>query len=158
MSFILVEPGVGGTVPRIVEKDLAGGYAALGGALLLVNGSGQYAECGADPALVAAVANSAGGADTSGFNILGRKEFPSNRMQGIAVQGFRVFKAKYLGTLPGADGGTYGVTRDSDSFWKVDFAKTGGTARVTLVGRQTQSPENQPYVLVSFLAANVMPI
>lgn len=157
MSFrgpILAAP-VGIAVPLILERALAAGYASGQGALLLVNGSGQFAECGADPALIAAVANTPGGADTSGFNILGRREFPPNMMQGIYVGNNTRFMFPYMGTLPGADGATYGVTKDADGFWKMDFSKTGAAARVTLVGRETNAPENQPYVFGTFLVANV---
>lgn len=158
-GFILAATDtVGAQIPRIVERALAAGYASGQGALLLLNGSGQFAECGADPALIAAVANGPGGTDTSGFNILGKKEFPPGYMQGISVASGVKFLSPYMGTLPGADGGTYGVTKDSDGFWKVDFSKTAGSARCTLLGRETNAPENQPYVIVSFLAANVQPI
>lgn len=152
MSFKLANPD-GQTAPPIVERNLATGSAFPQGSLLLVNGSGEYAECGADPASIAAVAATPCGADTSGFNILGRKEFPSGRMQGINVTG-QVFRARYVGTLPAADGGSYGVVKDTDDAWKVDFAETVAT-RVKLVGRLTNSPENQPEVLVEFLPANI---
>lgn len=142
------------SIPRTVERALAAGYAEEKGALLLINGSGQYAPCGADPALIAAVAESGGGADTSGFNILGRKEFPSGFMQAISVDEHLTFRAKYIGALPAADGAAYGVIRDSDGIWKVDFNDTVAT-RLKLVGRLTDSPENVPEVLVQFLPANI---
>jgi hypothetical protein len=52
------------------------------------------------------------------------------------------------------DGGSYGVVKDSDGKWKVDFSDTTAT-RVKLVGRRTNSPENLPQVIVTVLAANV---
>jgi hypothetical protein len=68
-----------------------------------------------------------------------------------------LFRAKYVGSLPAADGGSYGVVKDSDGFWKVDFTDTTAT-RVKLVGRLTNAPENVPEVLVTFLAANLQDI
>jgi len=156
MSFILADAGPGGTIPDIVERPLASGYAEEQGALLVVNGSGEYAACGADPPLIAAVANTPGGTDTAGFNILGHKEFPPGYMQGINVANGRMFRARYAGTLPAADGGQYGVVRDTDGLWKVDFDEVTDT-RVTLVGRETNSPESQPYVFVRVLPAFVQP-
>lgn len=138
---------------RVIELPQAAASLYLSGALLLVNGSAQFAECGADPASICAVAASDAGTDTSGFNILGTKGFPPGYMQGYYIKGRR-FRAKYFSTLPGADGGLYGVVRDTDSLWKVDFSETVNT-RLKLVGRLTNSPENQPEVLVTFLDANV---
>lgn len=155
MSFQLAHPD-GVAVPRIVEKTLAAGYAALEGALLLANASDEFAETGADPASIAAVAVAPGGTDTSGFNRFGKKEFPPGKMQGIALSGI-VFSARYVGTLPGANGANYGVVRDTDTYWKVDFAETVNT-RLKLVDRRTASPENIARVLVIFLTANIQVI
>jgi hypothetical protein len=155
MSFVLADTPHG-SVPRMPERALAAGSSFLQGALLTVNGSGQYAECGADPALIAAVAATPCGTDATGFNILGKKEFPPGYMQGINVDPEYRFRAKYIGTLPAADGGSYGVVKDADGLWKVDFTDTTAT-RVKLVGRLTNSPENVAQVIVSFLAANVQP-
>ena len=50
----------------------------------------------------------------------------------------------------------YGVTKDADGLWKVDFAKTGLTARVKLISKEwTEAPLNRNRVEVVFLAANV---
>lgn len=152
MSFKLASNPTDSTVP-IVERDLPASTTFTQGSLLVVNGSGQYAECGADPASIAAVAATPAGV-TAGFTTLTRQEFPPNKMQGINVGNEAVFRANYIGTLPAADGGVYGVVRDSDLKWKVDFTDTTNT-RVKLVGRLTNSPENQPEVLVKFIAANI---
>jgi hypothetical protein len=144
----------GQSVPPTKELPVAAAASFKKGALLLVNGSGQFAECGADPAAIAAVANSAYEADATGFSHLGRSEFPPGYMQGTKVQDEQEFVAKYVGTLPAADGGSYGVIRDTDGEWKVDFAETVAT-RVKLVGRRTTAPENIPRVIVSVLPANV---
>lgn len=152
MSFQLAHP-VGTAVPRIVQKPLAGGYAALEGALVLADASDNWAECGADPAAIGGVALSAGGTDTSGFVRFGKKEFPPGYMQAIIWDPLYVFSARYIGGLPAANGASYGVVKDSDSYWKVDFTDTTAT-RVTLVDRRTNSPENIARVLVRPLVAN----
>lgn len=152
MSFKLADTehmGIG----RVIELPQAPGSAYELGALLLVNGSAQFAECGADPASIAAVALSGAGTDASGFNILAVKGFPPGYMQAAYIKN-RKFRARYVGALPAADGGVYGVVKDSDGLWKVDFTDTIAT-RVKVVGRLTNSPENLPEVLVTFLDANV---
>lgn len=143
-----------GMTPPIREKAVAAAAVFEAGALLLVDGAGKYAECGADPAAIAAVAESAYGPDTSGFNRLGTKGFPPGYMQGCLVAREQPFTAEYVGALPAANGGSYGVVRDSDNRWKVDFTDTTNT-RVKLVNRLTDSPENRNRVEVVFLAANV---
>jgi hypothetical protein len=156
MSFILADTDSLG-VGRIVEKPVAAAQAWERGALLVANGTDQWTECGADPALIAAVAESAAGADTSGFNILGRKEFPANFCQAAAVQNNRRFRARFIGSVPGNDGGLFGVVKDADNLWKVDFTDVVNT-RVKLISRFTLSPESQPEVLVEFLAANIQQV
>lgn len=155
MSFQLAHPD-GIRVPRTVEKNLAAAQAFLEGALLLADASDNYAECGADPASIAGVSVSAAGADTSGFNRFAKKEFPPGKMQAIALTGI-VFSARYIGGLPAANGASYGVVRDSDLYWKVDFTETVNT-RLKLVDRRTNSPENIARVLVIFLTANIQVI
>jgi hypothetical protein len=156
VSFQLAHPGdpAGGKgVPRIVHKNLAAAQAFNAGALLLADASDNYAECGANPAAIAAVAISGAGTDTSGYVRFGKKEFPPGTMQGIVVNG-TVFTARYLGALPAANGASYDVLRDSDVDWKVNFASSAN-ARVKLLDRRTSSPENIARVLVIVLAANV---
>lgn len=140
----------GEKVPEIDERDLAAGAAFNPGALLVVDANGDYAECGADPAAVAAVAANGAGADTTGFIRTGMKEFPPGRMVATLVKNNQKFRAKYVGTLPAADGGSYGVVLDADGDWKVDFDEVT-TLVVKLVGRLTDAPLNQPYVEVVFL-------
>lgn len=156
MSFQIAHPK-GVAVPRIVTRPLAAAQAFLTGALVLIDGNGAVAECGADPAAIAGVALAPCGADASGFNILGKKEFPPGYMQVAAISEEQTFTAKYVGSLPAADGGAYGVVKDSDGAWKVDFSDTTAT-RVRLVDRRTTSPENIARVVVKFLAANVQTI
>lgn len=151
MTFVLAETQ-DTAVPRVIERSQAAGSAYLRGSLLLINASNEFAECGADPAVICAVSESGAGADASGYNPLAVKGFPPGKMQGTVVKG-QTFRARYVGTLPAADGGSYGVVKDSDGKWKVDFAEVVNT-RLKLVGRLTNSPENQPEVLVRFLDAN----
>jgi|SRR3982751_2449359 len=145
------------SIPRTKEKALAAGAAFKLGALLLVNANDEYAECGADPALIAAVSESAAGASTEIGNRLGKEEFPPGRMQGTAVQDEVEFRARYVGALPGAVGGSYGVVKDADGFWKVDFTDAVNT-RVKYVRNYGLSPENLPEVGCIVLAANVQVI
>ena len=154
MSFQLAHLE-GGGMPRTLEKAVAAAQAFEGGALLLMDANGQWAECGADPAAIAAVAITGYGPDTTGFVRTGKKEFPPGYMQGISVANEKLFSAEYVGALPAADGGVFGVGRDTDGRWKVDFAETTAT-RVKLVNRSwTQAPLNKNRVVVAFLQANV---
>ncbi len=152
MSFQLAYPN-GLKVPRIVEKSLAAAQAFEAGALLVADASDNWAECGANPASIGAVSISPAGTDSTGYVRFGKREFPPGKMQGIALTG-EFFTAKYLGGLPAANGASYGVVRDTDLFWKVNFADTTNL-RVKLVDRRTASPENIARVVVNFLAANV---
>src|SRR5688500_14218353 len=127
-----------GHTPVIREKDVAAGADFLKGALLLMDATGKWAECGADPAAIAAVSESGFGVDSTGFVRTGKREFPPGRCQATLVANEQEFHAEYVGTLPAADGGSYGVVRDTDSRWKVDFAETVNT-RLKLVGRLTDS-------------------
>lgn len=125
---ILAQPsgGSGGKIPQTVEKTIASGYSEVQGALLQQSATNTWEATGSDPVQVAAVALTPGGADTSGYNILGRKEFPPLSMQGILPRGQR-FLFPYMGSVPAAvDGSTYGATRDTDGYYKIDFNKLGG--------------------------------
>lgn len=154
MSFQLAHPKGGAQgVPRVVEKPLAAGQAGNTGALMLADASDNWAECGADPAAIGGVALSGFGADAGGFNILGKKEFPPGKLECFALEGLE-FTAKYVGALPAANGGSFGVIRDTDGDWKVDFNDTTAQ-RVKLIDRRTASPENVGRVVVSFIAANI---
>jgi hypothetical protein len=145
------------SIPRVQERALAAGSAFKAGALLLVNANNEYAECGADPVAIAAVALTGAGASTEIGNRLGKEEFPPGFMQATAVQDEVVFRAKYVGALPAAVGGSYGVIKDADGFWKVDFNETVAT-RLKYIRSFALSPENLPEVAVVFLAANVQVI
>jgi hypothetical protein len=142
--------------PKTKERPLAAAAAGRRGDLLVVDANGAYATAGANPAAVAATAASDYGPDTSGFNHLGQKGFPPGYLQGHSVANDQPFLAHYMGALPAADGGTYGVTLDADGEWKVDFNKNAANQRVKLVSlKPTESPTNRNQVEVVFLAANV---
>jgi hypothetical protein len=142
------------SIPRVKEKPLASGSSFNKGALLVVNGSDQFAECGADPASVAAVALSGAGASTEIGNHLGTSEFPPGFVQGQSVMEGTEFRCGYVGTLPAVAGGSYGVVRGADGLWRVDFAEV--TALVVKYLRSLAgSPENLPEIIVTFLPAVV---
>ena len=154
MSFRLAYPQ-GIHVPRVVKNPLAAAQTFNFGALLLEDGSGNWAECGANPTSIGGVALSGAGADTSGFNRFARVEFPPNYMEAMSVVNQVPFACLYMGTLPAQAGATYGVTRDTDSNWKVDFTKNAANQRVTLLDiTWTGAPESQKYVVVAVLPAN----
>lgn len=125
IGFQLARPsaGSGGKIPLTLARPIVAGYAEAQGAPLIVDGTGNFAACGADPDTIAAISLTPGGADTSGFNILGRKEYPALEMQGISIRGSQRFLAPYMGALPAVVGGAFGITRDVDGVWKVDFNK-----------------------------------
>jgi hypothetical protein len=87
----------------------------------------NYAECGADPDVIDAISLAPCGADTSGFNILAKKEFPPGRMQGTTLKD-TYWRTTYIGTKPTATGGSYGIVKDTDNEWKVDFSDTTNVA------------------------------
>ncbi len=155
MAFYLAHPD-GVAVPRTIEKSLAVDEAFPTGSLLLEDGDGNFAECGADPAAIAAVSVSGAGPDTSGFNRFAELGFPPGKMQGIAVKDM-VFKADYVGALPDADGGDYGVIYDATLGWCVDFAEVGSTP-VRLVNREPLPLGGIDQVLVRFNDSFVQPI
>lgn len=144
------------SVPRVRELPVAATEEAfLRGAPLVRDSDGAWAECGADPAAIGGFAETDYGIDTSGFRRIPRGEFPPGYMQASLVTDEQVFRATYTGTLPAADGGSYGIVKDGTTGdWSVDFSDTTNT-RVKLVGRLTGSPIGQPEVLVVVLPAIV---
>lgn len=146
MSFQLAYPK-GARVPRIVTLDLADSQAFESGALVVSDTDGLCAECAADPDLVGGIALAPCGTDSSGFNILAKKEFPPGKMQVAALETDLVLTCEYVGALPAANGGSYGAVRDTDNKWKLDFNETSA-ALFVLVGRRTDAPENIARVVV----------
>lgn len=153
MSFITARLRSQST-PKIREKAVAVGQVFSLGALLLVDSNGAYAECGADPAAIAAVAESDFGPDLSGFNRLNVSGFPPGYMQATSIESEQAFHAEYVGALPAAPGGSYGVVRDTDGRWKVDFGETTAT-RLKYVKPWGEAPLNRNRVVVIFLPSVV---
>lgn len=154
MSFFAARLQARGGTPRTRELPVAPSQAFYRGALLVRDSNGAWAECAANPASVGGIANSDFQADTTGFSHLGRSEFPPGYMQATEVSDEQPFLVKYVGTLPAADGASYGVVRDTDGLWKVNFANTTNLV-VKLLDRRTNSPENVGLVEVVFLPAVV---
>lgn len=153
MSFRQAGLAPGGAQPPTLHLPVAAGQAWEKGALLIADANGQWAECGADPAAVGAVAANAYGADTSGFVRTARKEFPPGEMVAVLVGGLVPFRAKYVGSLPAVTGGSFGVIRDTDGLWKVDFNEvTALRVKVAPNGlRLASAPFNRNEVIVFFL-------
>lgn len=94
------------------------------GALLTVDAQDEYVEAGADPAIVQAIALHGYGANTTGFGAIGgRREFPAGRCVAVGARGQR-FRARYTGT-PAL--GAFGVVRDANGDWLVDFTDAVAT-------------------------------
>jgi hypothetical protein len=158
MSFIVAKAR-SQSIPRVrVRPTVSGGSWALG-SLLLLNASGEWAECGADPALIGAVSEHPVGAGSGALAPIGRQEFPPNEAIGSLVDNEQTFHCDYAGTLPSVVGGTFGVTRGADGIWRVDFAKSAANQRVKLVSiDETAAPLSRRRVTVVFLAANVQSV
>ena len=155
MSFRLANL-VAGKTPVVRELATADAYAEDYGALVIVDGSGNFAACGADPASVAAVALGSVGLATP-FSILGKSGFPPGRLQGASVANGVPFIAKYVGSK-GTIESQYGVVRDTDGLWKVDFTETG--AKVVNYLRDMSADNLGPVdeVLVTFIDSVVQPL
>lgn len=157
MSFVFATGGLGqGTyVPRTVEKNLPAGAAYEAGSPVVVTANDEYAEAGVDPAIIAGFSLFACGPDTTGYVRFSRREFPVGKMNVIQAKD-TLWHAEYVGALPAVQNGTFGITKSADGKWRVDFAKTGVAARVTLITPTwTQSPLNRGRVFVRVLDANV---
>lgn len=154
MSFKLAS-AAGDSLPRIIERGIATSYSEEEGAVLKVT-AGEYVGVGTDGvAAIAGVAVTPGGADTSGYNILGRREFPALKMQAVWPGPGILFRAKYVGTL-GTVGEKYALLRDTDNLYKVDFNDTGNDAVVYVGLCPTDLPSGQNDVLVTFLQSVVV--
>lgn len=122
MSFRPAKLSPGGSTPKVLEKVTKASDTWPNGALLKVNTSGEFEECGADPTVVGAVSLSGNGNSLS-YGTLRTDGFPPGYCQGALVVNKQPFLAKYVGTK-GTPGSQYGVVVDSDGLWKVDFAET----------------------------------
>lgn len=166
VGFQLASPskGSGGKMPRTFERTIATGYAEAQGALVYIDASNTIVACGADPTLIAGVAVTPGGTDTpsvvaeGGFNILGRKEFPPLSMQAFSIGEEERFIAPYVGTLPTNPGGQYGVIRDTDGVWKVDFNDDVNVVLTYTGNRNTALQGSLPLAICTFLQSVVQPV
>lgn len=115
----------GQSVPPITEKKVKAGQEFLKGALLKLT-AGEYEECGADPAVVNAVAESDFGPNTLGWSRLPTFGFPPGYMQAVETQPNIRFSAEYVGDIDAAvEGVNYGVVLSADNYWRVDLTDTG---------------------------------
>ncbi len=101
------------------------------GALLTLNlTTNQWEECGADPALIGGASLDEVGSGSGPLVPTGRREFPPLTCGACLVTPNVEFHAPFVGT---ADVGDFGITKGADGIWRVDFAKTGASARVRVV-------------------------
>lgn len=156
MSFQIAYPK-GTAVPRIVTLPLAAAQSFLTGSLVVKDTDGACAEAAADPDVVGGIALAPCGTDSGGFNKLAVKEFPPGYMQVCALSTEVPLSCEYVGTLPAADGGSYGAVKDTDNKWKLDFNEITATL-FKLVDRRTTSPENIARVIVVPLPASIQSI
>ena len=108
---------------------IASNASWLSGSLLFVNGSDQWEECGADPALIGGVSLDEVGSGAGPLVPLGRREFPNFTCGAIRTTDGRMFNGPYVGT---PQIGNYGVVKGADGVWRVDFNETVAT-RVRVV-------------------------
>jgi len=153
MSFRLY--GADNQLPPHGTRPIASGEEFETGSLLLVDAAGAYVECGANPALVAAVSTGPAGVGSGPLFPVGTREFPPGMVTGTKAGGPR-FSAEFVGAL-GTPQVAYGVTAGADGQWRVDFAKTGATARVTFLESVNNGISPVGRVIVRFLDANVQP-
>ena len=128
-----------------IMLPLAAAQTFKTGALVLRDGSANIAECGADPAVIYGVAEEPAGKE------------PVDAVNKIivtrATEQTRWWFPTSAAPTSANSGVNYGVTKDADGIWYVDFTKTGGTARVYV--HQVDTDTNR--VEVSVLAANRQP-
>lgn len=124
-----------------IMLPLAAAQTFKTGALVLRDGSANIAECGADPAVIYGVAEEPATKEiTDATKIIVQK----------ATETSKWWFPTNVAPTSANSGVNYGVTKDADGIWYVDFTKTGGTARVYV--HQVDTDTNR--VEVSVLAAN----
>jgi hypothetical protein len=152
-------------IPLVIEHPVAEDEAFHAGALLSVV-DGEFVEV-TDPVAEAieGIALARYGIDgtvpyvgTPSFDITGGLGMNPGQMQALSVtlgNREKLYSAEYVGTLPTAIGGSYGVVRDTDGRWRVDFAETTDVVVRLESLAWTQDPISKNRVVVSFLAAAV---
>lgn len=111
------------------------------GALLTVNASDQWEECGADPANIGGVSLDEVGDGAGPLVPTGRREFPPYTCGAITVDEHTVFSGPYVGT---PQIGNFGVIKGADGVWRVDFNETTNT-RVRVVDVKSVTEPFQVY-------------
>lgn len=124
-----------------IMLPLAAAQTFKTGALVLRDGSANIAECGADPAVIYGVAE-----EPATKEITDVTKIIVTR----ATEMTRWWFPTNVAPTSANSGVNYGVTKDADGIWYVDFTKTAGSARVYV--HQVDTDTNR--VEVSVLAAN----
>lgn len=124
-----------------IMLPLAAAQTFKTGALVLRDGSANVAECGADPASIYGLSEGEAGKEiTDILKIIVTR----------ATEFTRWWMPTSVAPTSANSGVSYGVTKDADGIWYVDFAKTAGSARVYVHQIDTDTGR----VEVSVLAAN----
>jgi hypothetical protein len=125
-----------------IMLPLAAAQTFLTGAFVLRDGSGNIAECGADPASIYGLSMEPAGKE------------PTDAVNKVLVQQCtemtRFWMPCSAAPVAANSGINYGITKGADGYWYVDFAKTAGTARVYVHQVDTDTAR----VEISVLAAN----
>ncbi len=124
-----------------IQLPLAAAQTYKTGAAGVRDGSGNITECGADPASI------------YGFSTGEATKNPVDSTKTIIMKAFegQKFWMQCSADPTSANSGvSYGITKDSDGVWYVDFTKTGATARLYVHDVDTDTKR----VNVSVLAAN----
>jgi len=124
-----------------IQLPLAAAQTFKTGALVLRDGSGNIAECGADPAVIYGVAEEPATKEITD---------PNKIIVTRATEFTRWWFPCSANPTSANSGINYGVTKDADGIWYVDFTKTAASARVYV--HQVDTDTNR--VEVSVLAAN----
>jgi hypothetical protein len=124
-----------------IQLPLAAAQTFKTGAFVLRDGSANIAECGADPASIYGIAEEPTTKEPTD---------PNKIIVTRATEDTRWWFPTNVAPTSANSGVNYGVTKDADGIWHVDFTKTGGTARVYV--HQVDTDTNR--VEASILAAN----
>lgn len=123
-----------------LRLTLAAAQTFLRGALVVLDGSKNVTECGADPASIYGVALEPAGKDPEGNFCIVQKASEDNKFWGSCTS---------APTKASNENHTYGVVKQSDGTWVVDLTETVNT-RVYI----HQVDEDTDRVLFSVIEAN----
>ena len=124
-----------------IQLPLAAAQTFVTGAAVLRDGSGNITECGADPASIYGF--SSGKATKNPVD-------PTKTIIYPATESETFWFACNVAPTAANSGINYGITKDADGIWYVDFTKVAGSARVYV--HEVDTDTNR--VRVSVLAAN----